>query len=114
MIDSLWTAPAMLGCLILGMLLGGFLVWTAAKARWLEREAQIEQERDDAARRQWWHDEAIRRGVLYDSVMESSASPLTPAGEIRAEKLRRWRELEPAASTPSKEAPLRIPRTARA
>ena len=98
-----WIAGFLAG-LCVGCLVGAFLVWTAARARWLEREAQVEQERDDAAHRQWWREDAIRRGVLYDSIMESRADPLTPAGLVKAERFRCWRE---SASLLHSTAPLK-------
>ena len=104
-----WFAGFLAG-LIVGALAGGFFVWVAHRARWLEREADIEQERGHAARRQWWRGESIRRGVLYDSVMESRADPLTPAGEVKAERFRRWRETELALRAVVEAAPLKIAR----
>ena len=73
-----WFAGFLAG-ITAGALAGGFFVWAAARARWIEREAEIEQERDREARLTGWREEAIRRGMMHElTIRESGARVVEP------------------------------------
>ena len=73
-----WFAGFLAGA-IAGALGGGFFVWAAARARWIEREAEIEREHDRDAQLTRWREEAIRRGMMHElTIRESSARIVQP------------------------------------
>ena len=68
---------------VVGGVVGGMFVWGAARARWLEREAQIEVERDQEAQVRRWREESIRRGMVHElEIPESAAGAGRAAREV--------------------------------